>query len=93
MKRGFEEFYRLRYPELCWNVHGSGLAGIGNIRAEAIPYVGSRAASEAARFARVVAQVVAMHMGCLDEESFRRLPEQVKEARAMAYAAALGIRP
>jgi len=87
---GFEEFYRLRYPELCWNVHGSGLSGIANIRTEAIPYIGGRAAAEAARFARVVAEVVAKHMGCWDEERFRKLPQQVNEARAVAYVAAMG---
>lgn len=85
---GFEQFYRLRYPELCWNVHGSGLAGVANIRVDAVPYIGSQAAAEAARFARVVAEVVAKHVGCWDEESFKRLPDQVKEARAVAYVAA-----
>jgi hypothetical protein len=90
LAEGFEEFYRLRYPELCWNVHGSGLTGVANIRAEVIPYIGGRAAAEAARFARVVAEVVAKHMGCWDEASFKRLPEEVKEARALAFAAGIG---
>jgi hypothetical protein len=89
LPEGFEEFYRLRYPQLCWNVHGSGLAGIANIRAEAIPYIGSSAATEAARFARVVAEVVAKHMGCWNEENFKKLPAQVKEARAVAYLTAM----
>jgi hypothetical protein len=89
LAEGFAEFYRLRYPELCWNVHGSGLAGIANISVEAVPYLGGRAAAEAASFARVVAEVVAKHMGCWDEERFKKLPEQVKEARVMAYAAAM----
>ncbi len=89
LAEGFEEFYRLRYPELCWNVHGSGLTGIANIRTEAVPYIGGRAAAEAARFARVVAEVVAKHMGCWDEERFRKLPQQVKEARAVAYVAVM----
>jgi hypothetical protein len=89
LAEGFEEFYRLRYPVLCWNVHGSGLTGVANIRAEAIPYIGGRAAAEAAKFARVVAVVVAKHMGCWDEESFKTLPEKVKEARVMAYVAAM----
>jgi hypothetical protein len=89
LAEGFEEFYRLRYPELCWNVHGSGLAGIANIRTEAVPYIGGRAAAEAARFARVVAEVVAKHMGCWDEEGFKTLPQRVKDARAMAYLAGM----
>jgi hypothetical protein len=87
---GFEEFYRLRYPMLCWNVHGSGLTGLANIRAEVIPYIGSSAAEDAAKFARVVAEVVAKHMGCWDEESFKKLPEQVDMARAAAYVSAMG---
>lgn len=90
LAEGFVEFYRLRYPELCWNVHGSGLAGIANISTEAVPFLGGRAAADAANFARVVAEVVAKHMGFWDEERFRELPHQVKEARALAYVAAMG---
>ena len=89
LAEGFKEFYRLRYPELCWYVHGSGLTGIANIRAEAIPYIGGRATTEAAKFARVVAEVVAKHMGCWDEATFKYLAEKVTEARAMAYLAGM----
>lgn len=87
---GFEEFYRLRYPMLCWNIHGSGLAGVANIRAEAVPYIGSRAAADAAKFSRVVAEVVSKHLGCWDEDNFKKLPDQVKEARALAWVSTMG---
>jgi hypothetical protein len=84
-RQGFEEFYRLRYPQLCWNVHGSGLAGVANAAAEHFPLIGGRAYREAARLATVVAEVVAQHLGCWDEASFKALAEQVKERRAAVY--------
>ncbi len=37
-----------------------------------------RTYGEAARFATVVAKVVAQHLGCWNEEDFKRLAEQVK---------------
>jgi len=46
---GFEEFCRLRYPQICWTVHGSGLAGIANVSPEAFPFIGGRAYREAAK--------------------------------------------
>lgn len=70
---------------LCWNVHGSGATGIANIAAEHFPFVGGRAYREAARFATVVAEVVALHAGCQDETAFRRLAEQVTEAKVKVY--------
>ncbi len=85
LQKGFEEFYRLRYQQICWTVHGSGAAGIANIAPEHFPFVGGRAYGEAARFATVVAGVVARHLGCWDEAAFRRLAEQVKEARVAVY--------
>lgn len=93
LREGFVDFYRLRYPQLCWNVHGSGLTGVANIRAEVIPYIGGQAAAESANFARVVAEVVAKHMGCWNEEAFKKLPEQVGLARAVAYVQAGGALP
>jgi hypothetical protein len=89
LAEGFEEFYRLRYPQLCWNVHGSGLTGIANVRAEVIPYIGGEAAADAAKFGRVVAEVVTKHMGCWDENTFKKLAEQVAVAKAVAFAAVM----
>lgn len=42
LPEGFEEFYRLRYPQLCWNVHGSGLAGVANVGPESFAYIGGQ---------------------------------------------------
>lgn len=86
---GFEAFYRLRYPQLCWNVHGSGLAGVANIRAEAFPYIGGRAYRESAKFAVVIAEVVARHMDCLDEAAFADLREQRRRAAALVFGSTL----
>lgn len=41
--QGFEEFHKIRYPQLCWNVHGSGLTGVMNISPELFPFVGGEA--------------------------------------------------
>ncbi|ABC82582.1 hypothetical protein [Anaeromyxobacter dehalogenans] len=87
LPEGFEEFYRMRYPQLCWNVHGSGLAGVANVGPEAFAYIGGQAYGEAAQFATVVAKVVALHFGRWNEEDFNRLAQRVKEARAAVYLA------
>jgi hypothetical protein len=87
LPEGFEEFYRLRNPQLCWNVHGSGLAGVANVGPESFAYIGGRAYGEAARFATVVTKVVAQHLGCWNEEYFRGLAQQVKETRVAVYLA------
>ena len=71
----------------------SGLTGVANIRAELIPYIGGRAAADAANFARVVAEVVAKYMGCWNEDAFKKLPEQVSLARAVAFVEAGGPLP
>ncbi len=85
---GFEEFYRLRYPQICWNVHGSGLAGIANVAPEDFPFIGGRAYREAAKFSRVIAEVVSQHMGCWDEGAFSNLTEQLKVAAGAVYLTA-----
>ncbi len=90
LAEGFEDFYRLRYPQICWNVHGSGAAGIANISPEHFPFVGGRAYGEAAKFARVVAEVVARRMGCWDEAAFKNLAERLTLAKGAVYFANRG---
>jgi hypothetical protein len=85
LDEGFLEFYRLRYPQLCWNVHGSGAAGIANVAPEVFPFIGGIAYREAAKFARVVAEVVARHTGCWDEGAFRSLADDLKLAAGAVY--------
>ncbi|ACL65871.1 hypothetical protein A2cp1_2533 [Anaeromyxobacter dehalogenans 2CP-1] len=87
LPEGFEEFYRLRYPQLCWNVHGSGLAAVANVGPDAFAYIGGQAYEEAAQFATVVAKVVALHLGCWNEEDFKRLAQHVEETRVAVYLA------
>ena len=62
---------------------------VANIRAEVIPYIGGEAAADAAKFARVVTEVVAKHMGCWDEDTFKKLGEEVTLARVVAFAAVM----
>jgi hypothetical protein len=87
---GFEEFYRLRYPQICWNTHGSGAAGIANIAPEVFPFIGGMAYREAAKFASVVAEVVAKAMSCWNEADFTALREQVTLASGVVYVAHSG---
>ncbi|MBK9517986.1 MAG: hypothetical protein IPO09_11630 [Anaeromyxobacter sp.] len=75
LQTGYEEFYRLRYPQLCWNVHGSGAAGIANIAAEVFPFLGGRAYREAARFAAMTAEMVTRELKCFSEADFAALRE------------------
>jgi hypothetical protein len=82
---GFQEFYRLRYPQICWTVHGSGLAGIANISPRDFPFIGGRAYREAARFARVIAEVVSRHFGCWDEGAFKALADELSLAAGTVY--------
>jgi hypothetical protein len=87
LKADFEEFYRLRYPQICWNVHGSGAAGIANIAPEVFPFVGGRAYREAAKFASVSAEVVARELKCFNEADFTELREQTTLASGLVYVA------
>jgi len=55
----FEEFYVLRHSPLCWNTHGSGLAGVRFISEENFPAISAIAFNESARFALKSAQLIA----------------------------------
>ena len=84
---GFEEFYRLRYPQICWTVHGSGVGGIANVSPEDFPFIGGRAYREGARFAKVIAEVVCLHFGCWNKDAFAVLAEAMKAASGIVYVA------
>jgi hypothetical protein len=83
----FEEFYRLRYPQICWNVHGSSLAGVANIAPDVFPFVGGRAYKEAATFASVIAEVVTREVKCWNESDFVELRKQMEIAAGLVYRA------
>lgn len=87
---GFVEFYRLRYPQICWNTHGSGAAGIAGVPPEVFPMIGGMAYREAARFAAVVAEVTTKAMGCWNESEFKTLREEMKRASGLVYASHRG---
>jgi hypothetical protein len=61
--RGFLDFYRLRYPQICWHVHGSGLAGTYGVDAETFPALMALAFREIAIFATVAAEMILRYMG------------------------------
>ncbi|WP_243338532.1 hypothetical protein [Anaeromyxobacter soli] len=50
-------------------------------------YIGGCASGETARFATVVAKVVAEHLGCWNEDGFKCLAQQVEETRVAVYLA------
>lgn len=81
----FQDFYRLRYPQLCWNVHGSGATGIASISSEHFPFIGGRSYREAGHFARVVAEVVSRQLGCGSEASFAELDKEIRLAVARTF--------
>jgi len=85
LDKRFEEFYRLRYPEICWSVHGSGAAGIADVLPEHFPFIGGRGYREAANFARIVAEVVSRHMGFWVEDTFSELSAQLKGTAGAVY--------
>ena len=75
LDEGFQGFYRLRYPQLCWNVHGSGAAGIANIAPEHFPFIGGMAAPDARgrrRLLQLSSEAVAAHGAVADGHQRQR---------------------
>ncbi len=87
---GFERFYETRYRELCWNVHGSGLAGARGVSPELFPFIGGRAFRECANLAEHAARVTLRHFniwGPAQEQAFAKLDQE----RAIRAALTLGL--
>jgi hypothetical protein len=63
----FAAFYETRYPEICWNTHGSGLGGVRNIRPEHFAGLSMLAFQECIHFALVTAEVALRQFGLWDE--------------------------
>ncbi len=55
---GFAEYYDERYPQVCWNVHGSGLAGVRNITPDLFPALAGLALIEIAFFSVIGTRAV-----------------------------------
>jgi hypothetical protein len=58
-----EAFYATRYPPICWNVHGSGAAGMRFIPEANIPLLGAQAMVECLDFAVRCAMLVLIEFG------------------------------
>ncbi len=83
---GLAEYYSARYPELNWNLHGSGLAGIRKIRTENFPAIGAFALEESSRFLRAIAELVLRRIGWTAE--YETAMQKLEEKMGLASAAA-----
>lgn len=75
----FREFYDVRFAELCWGTHGSGLAGVRGLNAEYFPGPVAMAFEDAAMFAVLSSELALRYCGQYDaiaEARFRRLNEE-----------------
>jgi hypothetical protein len=71
-KGQFLEFYVTTYPTLCWNTHGSGLAGVRFLSENIFPAVSGAALGQCADLSMIVAEVVLVHLGRWDLEWAKR---------------------
>jgi len=81
----FEEFYATRFSQLCWNTHGSGLAGVRLVTEEHFPGVSALGFSESARFSCIAGELVLRLFGkhdAISEARFRKLASDRLQARA-----------
>lgn len=62
----FDRFYATRYPQLCWNTHGSGLGGVRGLPQDQFPGLSALAFRECVHFAVVMAEVVMRHLALWD---------------------------
>lgn len=88
----FDEYIAVRSPQVCWNTHGSGGAGIRGIPAEPFPALAAIAFGECARFALIVAEMTLRHFDLWDKgipaaAEFRAFGQD----RILAKAGALGM--
>ena len=80
-----EQFYETRYRELCWHVHGSGLAGVRGLSADLFPGLGARALADCCRIAVAAAVVTLRQFGALPAEGASFLQEFVlRESETLA---------
>jgi hypothetical protein len=85
----FEETYATRYNQLCWNTHGSGLAGLRGFSTTEFPALSAVAFHECARFALATAKVVLLHLGLW--ESLAREFEELRQRTVLVKRAAMGL--
>jgi hypothetical protein len=59
----FEEFYNLRHSEYCWDIHGSGLAGLRSTKVDLVPAKCSQVLWEIHRLAMLIGRFVLEDLG------------------------------
>ncbi len=85
----FEETYATRYNQLCWNTHGSGLAGLRGLSMDAFPALSAVAFHECAKFALATTKVILLHLGLWNSLA----PEfgHLHETTVLVKGAAMGL--
>lgn len=86
LSAGFVRFYLERYSTTCWNVHGSGAAGIWDLRSDAFPDICSMAMKSACEFALVCVEYSLRLFDAFDEISEARLKRLREEMLLNAHA-------
>jgi hypothetical protein len=81
----FGEFYAARFAHLCWNTHGSGLAGVRLLTENHFPGVSALGLAEGVRFAIIGGELVLRLFDKHDsitEARLRELEKRRREVRA-----------
>jgi hypothetical protein len=81
----FADYYALRYAQICWNTHGSGLVAVRMISEENFPAFTGLAFDDAARFGAIAAQQALQLFGRFDAaaaEAFEQLREDIGDHAA-----------
>lgn len=87
----FEETYATRYNQLCWNTHGSGVAGMRGFSMEEFPAIPAVAFHECARFALAATKVILLRLGLWD--SLAPEFEELRQQTVLVKSAAMGLLP
>ena len=87
----FEQFYDTRYPQICWNTHGSGIAGIRNVRQEHFPGLSAFAFQACIEFALVAAEIVLRQFGLWDAATAGEFDDAKTHRIVTAYATMAGL--
>lgn len=86
----FEEFYTKRFAHLCWNTHGSGLAGVRFVPEDDFPAVSALGFAESAQLAFLCADLLLRLFGkhdAITEARFAALKQDRLKARAKVLSA------
>ena len=89
----YEQFYETRYPQICWNTHGSGLAGVRFISVENLPGLSGIALSECAHFALVAAEIILLHLELWDAPMAVEFDDHRAHRIALTHATMTGHSP